>query len=53
MSQQHPHEGWGDKCPKCNRDGQLLSTTNEWKNLCEWCDLRYNDKGEILEAVAK
>ena len=41
---------WGPPCPKCKVDGDLLSTTNEWKYYCPDCDIRYNEKGEIFGA---
>ena len=39
----------GVRCPCCGKVGgtHLLSTTNEWRNYCPRCDIRYNDKGEV------
>jgi hypothetical protein len=40
----------GCVCPnKCGEATQLLSTTNEWKYFCLKCQIRFNEKGEILK----
>lgn len=35
------------QCPQCRGNTVLLGTTNEWKNWCKDCDIRFSDKGEI------
>jgi len=39
----------GQPCPRCGGESVLLSTTNEWRNWCKACDIRFTDKGEIRE----
>lgn len=35
-------------CPVCgSRECHWLSTTNEWRNYCPPCDIRFNDNGEV------
>lgn len=42
--------GEGSECPRCNGWHTVwLSTTNEWCYYCRTCNVRFNDKGEILE----
>jgi len=40
-------------CPQCgNPETDLLSTTNDYRNYCPACDVRFSDKGEFpLEKV--
>lgn len=39
-------------CPKCGlHKSGLLATTNEWRWYCPECDIRFNDRDEILEST--
>jgi hypothetical protein len=35
-----------ETCPKCKRELEMMSTTNQWHMYCRACDVRYNDKLE-------
>ena len=40
------------QCPRCcRRGGQVLSTTNEFRYYCKFCDIRFNIDGETPEDV--
>lgn len=36
----------GIPCPVHGKNMEWLATANEWEYYCEYCDLRYNRKGE-------
>ena len=41
-----------EECPRCHRgDGQVLSTTSEFRYYCKFCDIRFNIDGETPEDV--
>ncbi len=40
-------------CPACGSNNvALLATTNEWKNRCGECRVRFNDANEVLREEA-
>lgn len=39
----------GSPCPRCKGESVLLGTTNEYKNWCKKCDIRFTDKGLIYK----
>ena len=38
----------GDDCPIHKKPVWLLSTTNEWRWYCRFCDERFNDTWETM-----
>lgn len=38
----------GNDCPRCQKVSSMISTTNDWRFHCRSCDIRFNDRGEVL-----
>ncbi len=37
----------GASCPSCGRESVLLATSNQYKNWCKACDIRFTDEGVV------
>lgn len=43
----------GVACPQCRKkECHWLATTNEWKYYCPHCDIRFNERGEVLNGTS-